>query len=200
MTKLVNFHFILSFLGSLKNEKWRTFRKNYWKFHINYEKFYKFCRTLFHKCLYPQFLNSFINLYWNIFLSVLNKKLLHFTVSDENFGRYHARHLDCPVATCFIKLQITSPICKKKFFFSSSDISEYIYKRPLSCLLFICPEKNWQKFPFFGSLNHKGMWYLREVASLREELGPISIFLSLKYIRICFQDLENGEENENGRR
>ena len=38
-----------------------TLRKNYWKFHINYEKFYKFCRISFRKCLSSQLLNSSID-------------------------------------------------------------------------------------------------------------------------------------------
>ena len=50
----------------------------YWKFHINYEKFYKFCRTFFHKRLYLQLLNSAIN-FTKLFFSVYTKKksLLH---------------------------------------------------------------------------------------------------------------------------
>ena len=43
------------------------------------------------------------------------------------------------------------------------------------------------------------MWYLRKVASLCEQLGPLSTCLCPKYITFFFQNLGNGREDENGR-
>ena len=44
------------------------------------------------------------------------------------------------------------------------------------------------------------MWYLKKVASLCEELGPLSTCLCPKYIKFFFQNLGNGREDENVRR
>ena len=46
----------------------------------------------------------------------------------------------------------------------------------------------------------KGMWYLRKVASSYEQFDPVSTFLCPKYIKFCFQDLENCREDTNEHR
>ena len=46
----------------------------------------------------------------------------------------------------------------------------------------------------------KGMWYFRKLASLCEQLGPLSTCLCPKYINFFFKNLGNGREDENGRR
>ena len=40
------------------------------------------------------------------------------------------------------------------------------------------------------------MWYLRIVASLCEQLDPISTCLHPKYIKFCFKNLGNGREDK----
>ena len=44
------------------------------------------------------------------------------------------------------------------------------------------------------------MWYLRKVASLCKQLGPVSPFLCPKYTKFCLQNLGNGRKDENGPR
>ena len=41
------------------------------------------------------------------------------------------------------------------------------------------------------------MWYLRKIASLCKQLGPVSTSLRPKYIKCCFQNLGNGGNNKN---
>ena len=44
------------------------------------------------------------------------------------------------------------------------------------------------------------MWYLRKVASLNVQLGPVSTCLCPKYIKFSFGNLGKGRENKNGGR
>ena len=41
------------------------------------------------------------------------------------------------------------------------------------------------------------MWYLRKVASLCEQLAPVSTCLRPKSIKICFQNLGNSRKDKN---
>ena len=44
------------------------------------------------------------------------------------------------------------------------------------------------------------MWYLKQVASLCKQFGPVSTCLCPKYIKFCFQNLGNGKKDKNRRR
>ena len=46
----------------------------------------------------------------------------------------------------------------------------------------------------------KGIWYLRKVASLCEQIDPVSTFLCPKYIKFYFQNLGNVRKDKNGLR
>ena len=46
----------------------------------------------------------------------------------------------------------------------------------------------------------KGMWYLKKVASLCEQLDPISTYLRPKFITFSFLNLGNGRKDKNRRR
>ena len=44
------------------------------------------------------------------------------------------------------------------------------------------------------------MWYSRKVASSCEQFGPVSTCLCPQYKKFCFQNLDCGRKDENGRR
>ena len=45
-----------------------------------------------------------------------------------------------------------------------------------------------------------GMWYLRKVTSLCEQLGPVSTCLLKKFLKFCFPNLRNDRKDKNERR
>ena len=44
------------------------------------------------------------------------------------------------------------------------------------------------------------MWYLKKVASLCEQLGPVSTYLRPKFITFSHQNFGNGRKDKNGYR
>ena len=96
------------------------------------------------------------NLHDTVFIFIIynafsTKKGYYICVSDENFGQYHARDLNCPWRDAARDLRLVRDFLlfsNKKTIFTSSDMYLNICGKSLTCVFIFCLKKIRKKYLF----------------------------------------------------